>query len=167
MNHFPEFVLILFLVISLVTLLWSLNLRYRRRVLQHRERMAAIEKGVDLPGLKEMPDQPWSPRLYLLRGMIWLFAGIGLAIFLLGLSYTTRETIGPEHKFIQAQRYRMFGIPEDQIKHLMAQHNGPTENKPVAEGWALLALIPIGVGMAYIIFYRSEMSRTQQLTSTE
>ena len=94
MNRFPEFVLILFLVISLMTLLWSLNLRYRIRKLQHRERMAALERGVDLPSLKTS-DQPWNPGLYLLRGMIWFFAGIGLAIFLLGLSYTTRKRSGP------------------------------------------------------------------------
>ncbi len=161
MLRFPEFMLLIFTVMCLVTLLWSLHLRYRRRELQHRERMAALEKGVDLPVLLENPESR-GPRIYLLRGMIWLFAGFGLAGFLLGLSYTTREAVGPEQKFVQAARYRAFGIPEDQIKEILAHTKGPTEVKPVPEGWTLMALIPIGVGLAYLIFYYGEKNRVYQ-----
>lgn len=158
MLRFPEFVLLLFMVMSLVTLLWSLQLRYRRRELQHRERMAALEKGVDLPPMAETAEA-LNPKLYLLRGMIWLFAGVGLAGFLLGLSYTTRETVGPEQKFVQAARYRALGVPEDQVKEILAQTTTPTEVRPVPEAWALIALIPIGVGSAYLIFYQGEKRR--------
>jgi hypothetical protein len=56
---------------------------YRRRMREidcrHQERMAAIEKGLELPA--EPPAQPVqiAPRSrYLLRGLIWL--GVGLAI---------------------------------------------------------------------------------------
>jgi hypothetical protein len=57
--------------------------RYRRDALElehrHRERMAAIDKGLDLPvepvKLAEVP--PRRPR-YLLRGLVWL--AVGLAI---------------------------------------------------------------------------------------
>jgi hypothetical protein len=161
MLRFPEFMLLTFMVMALATLLWSLHLRYRHRELQHRERMAALEKGADLPARVEGIEE--RPRVYLLRGLIWLFAGIGLAGFLLGLSYTTRETVGPEQKFIQAARYRAFGIPEDQVKEILANTKAPTEIKAVPEGWALAGLIPLAVGIAYLIFYRGEKTRVERM----
>jgi membrane protein implicated in regulation of membrane protease activity len=46
---------------------------------RHRERMAAIDKGVDLPpDPLPQPEQMPSRSRYLLRGLIWL--GVGLAI---------------------------------------------------------------------------------------
>ena len=56
---------------------------YRRRVheidCRHKERMAAIEKGLELPP-ESLPQPEQMPPLsrYLLRGLIWL--GIGLAL---------------------------------------------------------------------------------------
>ena len=44
----PEVVIIMFLLSAAGVLAWSLSLRYRQRELQHKERMAAIEKGGDL-----------------------------------------------------------------------------------------------------------------------
>jgi hypothetical protein len=47
----------------------------------HQERMAAIEKGIDCP---PWPDRllaneaaPPSPRRHLLKGLVWLFIGLG------------------------------------------------------------------------------------------
>lgn len=55
--------------------------RYRRNVREleqrHRERMAAIDKGLDLPPEAVAPP-PVTPPRYLLRGLVWL--GVGLAI---------------------------------------------------------------------------------------
>lgn len=56
---------------------------HRRRMheadCRHKERMAAIEKGLDLPPEPaEQPQQMLPSSRYLLRGLIWL--GIGLAI---------------------------------------------------------------------------------------
>jgi hypothetical protein len=68
-------------------------LRYRRRrelyQLHHAERMAAIEKGIDLPPLPPeffQPDARWAGTgsSTLRRGMILLFLGIGVTIALLG-----------------------------------------------------------------------------------
>src|SRR5437879_6790044 len=63
-------------------IIWILGW-YRRRMheidCRHKERMAAIEKGLEL--LPESPPEPeqMPPRArYLLRGLIWL--GVGLAI---------------------------------------------------------------------------------------
>src|ERR1051325_8716594 len=53
-------------------------LRHQRRILVHRERLAAIEKGVDLPGLEqEQKRSSWNvQRTLLLAGLIWLSLGI-------------------------------------------------------------------------------------------
>ena len=88
----------------------------RRRVfeLYHLERMAAIEKGIEIPSL---PDAllldgrgPRTPAGVLLRGLVWLFLGIGFFFAM------------HEHD----SRVAMFG------------------------------LMPVGVGMAYLIYYFAE-----------
>jgi hypothetical protein len=52
-------------------------LRHQRRALIHRERLAAIEKGVDLPPLdQEQKRISWNvQRTLLLAGLIWLSLG--------------------------------------------------------------------------------------------
>src|SRR5215831_7175010 len=53
-------------------------LRHQRRALIHRERLAAIEKGVDLPALEqEQKRSSWNvQRTLLLAGLIWLSLGV-------------------------------------------------------------------------------------------
>ena len=55
-------------------------LRHQRRVLIHRERMAAVEKGIDLPPLEqEVRRRTWNvQRIILLAGLCWMSLGIGL-----------------------------------------------------------------------------------------
>lgn len=58
--------------------------RRRRDIVEsfHKERMAAIERGMDVPPLPDnVFDAVKRPR-HLLVGMVWLFIGIGLTIFL-------------------------------------------------------------------------------------
>ncbi|MBP8302665.1 MAG: hypothetical protein KBE04_00900 [Phycisphaerae bacterium] len=79
----------------------------------HKERLAAIEKGIELPPLplelfKETGRIGQSPR-YLLKGMIWLFVGLTL---LVALYFDTR-----------------------------------------VRDRALYALIPAGVGVAYLLYH--------------
>ncbi len=59
-------------------------LRYQRRALIHRERLAAIEKGTDLPPLDlEQKRSSWNvQRTLLLAGLIWLSVGIGVFVTL-------------------------------------------------------------------------------------
>ena len=74
---------ILAVALSLSALIiWVLGW-HRRRVhevdCRHKERMAAIEKGLELPPESLPPPAQMPPRaLYLLRGLIWL--GVGLAL---------------------------------------------------------------------------------------
>ncbi len=61
----------------------------RRRELEHRERMAALEKGQPLPPTippELLTHTQLTPRDYLRRGLLWLFFGIGvfLAFYLAG-----------------------------------------------------------------------------------
>jgi len=75
----------------------AVYLNYRKRkemfALYHQERMAAIEKGIELPPLPEAffreDDKPSSPHGTLLGGLILVFIGVTLFIalyFMVGLS---------------------------------------------------------------------------------
>jgi hypothetical protein len=61
--------------------------RRRRDIIDanHRERMAAIERGMELPPLPESFYQSIKPARrssYLLPGLVWLFVGIGIFVAL-------------------------------------------------------------------------------------
>jgi len=71
----------------------AIYLQYRKRketfALYHQERMAALDKGVELPPLPDFllaednrPFRPYHPRRHLLKGLIWLFIGIALGLAL-------------------------------------------------------------------------------------
>jgi hypothetical protein len=74
---------IISITVSLGALIVWIVVWYRRRMREidcrHKERMAAIEKGLELPPESVPQPEPMPPRSrYLLRGLIWL--GIGLAL---------------------------------------------------------------------------------------
>ena len=79
---------IIAIVMGIGVAMLAIYLSYRKRrdifALYHQERMAAIEKGVDLPPLPDAlltedgkPLRPYNPRGHLLKGLAWLFVGIG------------------------------------------------------------------------------------------
>ncbi len=102
--------------IGLAMLVIYLTYRKRREAftLYHQERMAAIERGIELPpvpyGLLS-EEAPYNPRRHLLHGLVWLFIGIGIGVAI----FATVE-------------FR----------------------------WALFALVPIGLGLAHLIYYATE-----------
>lgn len=109
----PMITIVLGLSIPLLIIL-SKYLRRRRLIeLCHLERMAAIEKGIEIPAVPEAllreSDGPKvkSPGTALLKGLIWSF--IGLTLF-----FALRE--------------------EDRHE-------------------AVFGLVPLGVGLAYLIYY--------------
>ena len=59
-------------------------MQHDRRTMVHRERLAAIEKGVALPGLEqEVHRSAWNvQRIILLMGLIWISLGIGAFVTL-------------------------------------------------------------------------------------
>jgi Domain of unknown function (DUF6249) len=109
------FIPIVAIIMSLLIPIVFAIVDYRRRrdivEAHHKERMAAIERGMELPPLPEAFFRSFStdrrPR-HLLTGMIWTFVGLGLFVAL-------REVAG--------------------------------------EDVAWSALMPIGVGLAFLIYY--------------
>ncbi len=107
--------------LGLATAMLSMWLDFRKRremyQLHHAERMAAIEKGVDLPPLPPEffgdKKRPQTPGLYLRRGLLWSLAGAGATLALWG-----------SHE---------------------------------KEFW--YGLVPIGVGLAYLLSYLVERPR--------
>jgi Domain of unknown function (DUF6249) len=82
---------IIAIVMGLGVAMLAIYLSYRKRkeifTLYHQERMAAIEKGVELPPLPDAlltedgrPLRPYNPRRHLLKGLAWVFVGIGLGL---------------------------------------------------------------------------------------
>jgi hypothetical protein len=85
------FIPIIAIVLGCSIPLLAIFLHYRKRkemfTLYHQERMAAIEKGIELPPLPEafftedgQPPEPLSPHRNLLTGLILLFIGFALLI---------------------------------------------------------------------------------------
>jgi len=63
---------------------------------------------------------PWSPRVYLLRGLIWSLAGVALAICLFGISSTSQRRESYESKAYEAgQLAHNLDIPLDQAKQIV------------------------------------------------
>jgi Domain of unknown function (DUF6249) len=94
----------------------SLNYRKRRRLMElhHTERMAAIERGMDIPPLPiELIDggSPRRRRSSLLPGLVWFFIGLAVVIGTMSMD----------------------------------------DDVPVMTG-----LIPLGIGLAYLIYYFAE-----------
>jgi len=157
----PEIMVLSFttgLLIIVLALLW---LRFRNQQLQHQERMGALEKGVAvLPA--GVP--PAGPRVYLLRGLVWSFVGAALTIALLGVGITAQthprrlpaEVLAHQAKSVAVD----LGIPMDQAREMVnkdeAARVASSEGFPLA--LALFGLIPLGVGVAYLIFYRNHPS---------
>jgi uncharacterized membrane protein len=141
------------IVVAIALLIFSfLYFRYRRRELQHKERLAALEKGTPLPDVPEELLAPRSPRIYLLRGMMWLFSGIAIVAFLSAIASYTREPASMEHRLDRTQELKRLGATDEQIQE--AEKEPPPDAMP--RGIALLGLVPIGIGLAYLIYYQVE-----------
>ena len=147
--------LVAFLVLALV--LAMLYSRYRQKLMLHQERMSALEKGTSIP-LGPEP-APWSPRVYLLRGLIWTFSGAALIVCLLGLAWASSR---PQSATLVAMRAREISrsleIPIDQARQI-ADKDGAAERQGMPLGIALLGVIPLAVGLAYLVFYFTDDSR--------
>ena len=145
---FPEF-LVLISALAVFLTLPVLFMRYRHQSLLHSERMAALEKGIGVPA--------WpvhSPRVYLLRGLIWTFSGVALLVCLLGLAVASHRPETAEGRMLRAHSLSLnAGIPLAEAQQVIDKDGTQQQGAPLS--LALIALIPLGVGAAYLVYYRS------------
>ena len=149
MNSIPLFAL----VFACVAVFLALAYRYHAREMDHKETLAAIEKGVKPPAPQSAP---WTPRTYLLHGMIWLFVGIASFVALTGIAVTSRRQLSWEARLAEVNDARFRGATPEELKILL---NSPRQEEGIPIGLGFLGLIPIGVGLAYLIFYRIESKK--------
>lgn len=121
----------LFLICVILYIAFRNWLEHDKRRMIHRERLAAIEKGLELPAIEqETRRRSWNVQRYLLlAGWSFIFAGIAAFITI------TMVTFG------QAPGKSVDGLPP--------------------QGAQFLGLIPIGVGIAHLITYRTGQKREQ------
>ncbi|HVH72964.1 MAG TPA: DUF6249 domain-containing protein [Candidatus Dormibacteraeota bacterium] len=76
-----EVAIVLVALIGLVG--FKLWLQHQRRMLIHRERLTAVEKGVELPSVEEeVRRNNWKiQRFLLLSGLVWISLGVGVFVF--------------------------------------------------------------------------------------
>lgn len=147
----------IFMFNLLVVTLVVLYLRHRHQQMLHQERMAALEKGTAVP--MERAPAPWSPRVYLLRGLIWSFSGVALVICLLGLAWATERPASAESMAWSAKTLsQTLDMPLEQARQIVEKDQAAHVHG-MPPGVALLGLIPMGVGLAYLVFYWSDPSR--------
>jgi hypothetical protein len=149
----PQFFLSTILICGTIIVFVVLASRYSAREMQHKETLAALGKGVDLP---TRPSAPWTPRTYLLHGMIWLFVGLTSLVALSALAVTSNQPPSVEMKLRAVNNARAAGATPEEIQMLLADPHG-AGGLPMGIGF--LGLIPIGVGLAYLIFYRVESKK--------
>jgi len=151
-----EVLMIVFVVCGLIITLSVLFLRNRQQQLLHMERMAALEKGASLPPAEE---RPWSPRVYLLRGLIWSFSGAALFLCLISLAGASRQPASAEQMAYDAKRLSDYaGISFEEAKQTVAK-DAALHARGLPDSVACLGFLPISVGLAYLVFYFTGESR--------
>jgi hypothetical protein len=81
----PIISIVLGITVAIVAVVTGHQRRIRELDHRHQQRMAAIEKGVDLPADPPTEFRPRTPGSPLLRGLIWL--GVGLALVFNHIDY--------------------------------------------------------------------------------
>lgn len=135
-----EYVVIVATIMVAIAYVFQNWVRYQRRLMIHRERLAAIEKGTELPPLEqEIQRSGWNvQRLLLLAGMVWI--SIGVAAFPL-----LRSLGGQAVKIPWG--YDTTGSP-------------PTVQIPIGLEWFAVALI--GIGVSHLITYAIGRQRERE-----
>ena len=119
---------------------FNLWLRHQRRLIVHRERLAALEKGMELPALAlDVRANAWNvQRILLLAGLCWV--AIGIATFaILQQLITYAPPIPPMD--VPIDRWR---VPDVSF---------------IPRGAQTFGLLPLGLGIAHLIVYFVERSR--------
>jgi hypothetical protein len=131
MRQLPA-VIVIAIIVLLVAYLFQLWARHQRRLMIHRERLAALEKGIEMPPLvEEIQRGSFNvQRLLLLAGLCWV--SVGVALFM-----TLNELAGGD-----------LSVP------IGVDGSGFTwASVHVNSGLRPLGLAPIGIGLSHIVVY--------------
>ncbi len=142
---------------GLFIVLAVLYTRARKQQLLHQERMAALEKGVAVPAPE--PEQPFTARVYLLRGLIWSFCGTAIVVCLLGLAAARHRPQSAYDMAFEAKRLSdTAGISREEAQRIV-EKDAASQVNGMPASVALLGLIPLSIGLAYLVFYYTGESR--------
>jgi hypothetical protein len=133
--------LIIAIVVLGVAYIFQIWVRYQRRLMIHRERLAAIEKGTELPPLEqEIQRGGWNvQRLLLLAGLVWI--SVGVATFPL-LNRLGGQTVTIPWGY-------------DQV--------GPVWAKvPIPVGLEWMGVALIGIGVSHLVTYAVGRQRERE-----
>jgi len=127
-------VLVAIIVSATATYVFQLWIRHQRRMMVHRERLAAIDKGIEVPPLEqEIERRSWNiQRLLLFAGLVWITIG--------GTAFLVLDQITNQSFRIQ-EGYSRDGEP------LYIERTIPNGVQWIAVG-------PIGIGLAHVIVYQ-------------
>lgn len=123
------------LVVLLVAYLFQLWARHQRRLMIHQERMAALEKGVEVPPLveQEIRRGSWNvQRLILMAGLCWI--SVGVALF------------GAIHELAGQALQLPWGSEYSNGHPIFVELQ-------IREGMRWLAIAPIGIGISHLVVY--------------
>ena len=116
-------------------------LRQQRRLMIHRERLAALEKGVELPPVEqEVQRLNWNvQRILLFAGLIWISLGLGAYLVLNAL-------IG--------QTFQLYSGPDRLGNPMWAAVR-------VRDGMQWIGVALFGVGLSHLVVYAVGKKREQ------
>lgn len=120
-------IILMVILVVTATHVFQIWARHQRRLMIHRERLAAIEKGVELPPLEhEIHGRSWNvQRLLLLTGLAWI--SLGIAVFPMLYRLGGQSVLSPWDPY------------------------GPRIEIPAGLEWIGVALI--GIGLSHIVTY--------------
>jgi hypothetical protein len=104
-------------------------LQHQRRMMLHRERLVAAEKGVELPAVQQDAQRSsWNvERILLLAGLSWISLGLGASIVLSALVFGAKI--------------------------------GPSSANELPPGIEWIGVAPIGIGLSHLVVYFVERRR--------
>jgi hypothetical protein len=120
-------IILMVILVVTATHIFQIWARHQRRLMIHRERLAAIEKGIELPPLeKEIQGRNWNvQRLLLLAGLVWI--SLGIAVFPMMFRLRGQSILSPWDPY------------------------GPRIEIPSGLEWIGVSLI--GIGLSHIVTY--------------
>jgi hypothetical protein len=148
--------------------MFYLGLRAYQARTAHQERMMALDRGVDIKPILLSATPAFGHRIYLLRGLLWLFVGAALAGTLAVTSplFRTAER-GPqeklEFKLLRARSLKDLGATAEQIDAMEKQIEQAERRHEPPANLVIIGLIPMSAGLAYLIFFGIEELRLRRI----